>query len=425
MYWNNLVSSLIWKRKSDHFQMYHTVYFSSYCNKNILSQYNTSTNFSSSISDYGYKSLYLFGNEKSGIDAGNELVTHHDEVHNPVIIDYINVGIRDNSALSQNSLEASAYINTRYQLSTCLRLKSTLRYNLYSSGTYSKQDLEPRFSIEFHKGNTDNAIFSYSHHNQYLMEIMLSQISVPTNFWVSSDNNYKAMNSDDVSLGYVHNWQNFSLSSSVYYNRFYNIKNKSINILDLLNNGVSIYDDVCNGIRKSYGVELLLKFNRNFFSGWISYTFSKSFDKFANVNNNQWFRSPHNRLHNLSVSGLYTISHHINASFNFILASGMAYTAPSNIYMINENIIFDLGSYNGSTFPAYHRLDVSLNYQFNGKYGRNRILNISIFNVYNHKNPITSGYKGEYNNVTGELNFYHTAKCYYRIIPSISYIYNM
>ena len=75
-------------------------------------------------------------------------------------------------------------------------------------------------------------------------------------------------------------------------------------------------------------------------------------------------------------------------------------------------------SRNNFRLPAYHRMDVSANFHKQKKRGR-RTWSISVYNVYNRKNPylVYRGYKGHSDTpVLKQLSLFP-------IIPSVSYIY--
>jgi hypothetical protein len=422
--WDNLVSSLIWKTKLKKGTLEQTLYYSNYHDKNALSQFQSYTKFSFSINDIGYKIFYNHDGDKVTWQIGDELVSHHTEIHSPLIFDYLNIGVRNNSNLNQNSFENGLYANLSWHISKLFQLNSGLRYCIYQQAEFNRQSIEPRAELEYNLNPTSKFSLAYSRHYQYTLEIPLSHLSLPMNYWICSDKNFLPQNSDLLSFDYLKRWNNISLNTSLFYTRISNLKEKELNILDLISKDVAITDEVYNGKRNCYGFELLLKYNSQRLAGWISYTYSHSRDKFKEINDGLSFPSPHNRTHTLNISGTYNLSKRVDASFNFVYATGLPYTAPTNVYMLNENVVFDFGKYNGSSMPRYHRLDVSINYKLHAKPGHSKYLNFSVYDIYAHRNPIIAGYKAKYFKDKNTLFVFKTMKAYYRIIPSISYIYN-
>lgn len=422
--WNNLVSSLIWQKKLKNSTLEQTLYYSGYMDKNELSQFQSLARCKFSINDIGYKIAYCYNKDNVNWQIGDDFISHHTEIHNPLLVDYLNVGIRDNSNLFQNTFENAIYGNYIWHINNSLRINSGLRYCFYQQGNFRSHNAEPRIGIEYKLNPSEKINLSYSHHYQYTMEISLSQISLPINYWTGANKNFLPQNSHLFSIDYIKKWDNFDLNVSTFYNIFNNIKEKELNILDLLSENIAITDGVYNGNRKCYGFELLFRYNYSKFSGWLSYTYSHSTDKFKNINNGFSFPSPHNRTHNLNVIGIYNLSKKTDISFNLVCATGLPYTAPTNIYMLNENVVYDFGKYNGSKLPIYERLDFSVNYKLSAKQHHSSYLNLSIFNMLNHRNPIAIGYKARYHEENKSLSVFKTYKDYYRIIPSISYTYN-
>ena len=72
---------------------------------------------------------------------------------------------------------------------------------------------------------------------------------------------------------------------------------------------------------------------------------------------------------------------------------------------------------NNVTLPAYHRLDVGIDFHRVNKKGRERIWNISFYNVYCHLNSM--GGTVDYNEQTKRFRVRNRA--FIPIIPSISY----
>ena len=79
----------------------------------------------------------------------------------------------------------------------------------------------------------------------------------------------------------------------------------------------------------------------------------------------------------------------------FVLASGAPYTPFKSSYILNGQIMYEFGIHNSASMPLYHRLDLSVNYYIIRKLNQELGINLSLYNVYCHKNAqfmITSGY---------------------------------
>ena len=70
----------------------------------------------------------------------------------------------------------------------------------------------------------------------------------------------------------------------------------------------------------------------------------------------------------------------------FVLASGDPYSEAVNAYFLNGHVIYEFGPHNGATMPLYHRLDLSCSYYIIKSNTRELSVNLSLYNVYAHKN---------------------------------------
>jgi hypothetical protein len=91
-----------------------------------------------------------------------------------------------------------------------------------------------------------------------------------------------------------------------------------------------------------------------------------------------------------------------------------------------ENLL-ELDHRNNYQMADYHRLDVGINYTFKKKQSRYSVLNLSVYNVYNHRNPYKLIMTSDlYKAPTGEHIFTHKLKqiTLFPIIPSLLFTYH-
>jgi hypothetical protein len=84
---------------------------------------------------------------------------------------------------------------------------------------------------------------------------------------------------------------------------------------------------------------------------------------------------------------------HFDLSATWICSSGRPYTAPLGVYQItalggDTETYYAISDKNAFRLPAYHRLDVGLNFCFNlfNSRGRPNTISFSLFNAYNRQN---------------------------------------
>lgn len=279
-------------------------------------------------------------------------------------------------------------------------------------------NIEPRLSIScnFYKNMSFKVAYSRNVQNLHLLSNTTS--SNPTDRWVLSSNNVKPETCDQYSAGYFLNFHKnmFEFSLEGYY--------KALNNQIDYKNGAqlraneTIESQLIYGVGRAYGMEVFLKKATGKFTGWISYTFSRTERKFTEVNNNTWFPARYDRTHDLSVVLMYDITPRINVSATWVYYTGNAATFASGKYPLNGSVISYYGPRNQDRFPDYHRLDIGATFVLKKRKMWEHDLNISFYNLYARKNA----YLIEFNTVDGDNNVSVAEKTYlFRIVPSITY----
>ncbi|OGV01725.1 MAG: hypothetical protein A3J84_05745 [Ignavibacteria bacterium RIFOXYA2_FULL_37_17] len=153
--------------------------------------------------------------------------------------------------------------------------------------------------------------------------------------------------------------------------------------------------DLINGSGKSYGIELLTKYQLFLFNFTGSYSWMRSFKDVRNVVYSPRYDSRHNI--NLSLEAEFGDGWAASAVWTY--SSGLPFTQIAGYYdrltidQLNDNkLLLDaytpfvlLGNMNTGQLPDYHRLDLSLSKKFQ----INRLkmyIDFSVLNVYNRNN---------------------------------------
>ena len=170
----------------------------------------------------------------------------------------------------------------------------------------------------------------------------------------------------------------------------------------------------------SYGIETIIRKNEGRLSGWLSYTYSRSFRLVPEINNGRWYVSPYDKPHNINVIVNYGITSRILASATWIYATGLPVTFPTGKAMIGNAIIPVYSDRNSYRMEDYHRLDLSVSLKSKEKPGKRwqSELNLSVYNAYNRHNTWAINF------VQDPANPYVTyaEKTYlFAIIPALTY----
>lgn len=290
----------------------------------------------------------------------------------------------------------------------------------------SFDNLEPRVAIAYSLNNDNSIKVSYNRMSQYVHLISNTASATPLDIWAPSDKYLKPEILDQVALGYFHNFKDdkYSLEAETFYKK---IKNKAdyIDGADLL--GIDAIERVLlNGEARAYGLELMLKKNTGKLTGWVSYTLSKAQQRTPGrnadepgINNGEWYRANYDKLHNLSVTGAYSVSP--KWSFGAILTfqTGKAATFPNGKYLYQGVTVANYGARNENSLSAYHRIDVSATYtpKPNKKKGWQGEWNFGIYNLYNRNNA--ASYSFRQNEETGRNETRRIS--IFGIVPSVTY----
>ncbi|RYE43727.1 MAG: hypothetical protein EOP48_22795, partial [Sphingobacteriales bacterium] len=262
--------------------------------------------------------------------------------------------------------------------------------------------LEPRFSVAYELSKNHSLKASYNRMVQYLQLVSNTSSPTPLDIWTPSDKFIKPQIADQVALGYFRNFSEdkYSLEVETFFKKVQN-RIDYIDGADLIANE-AIEQVILNGEMRSYGLELMLRKNEGKFTGWISYTLSKSEQRTPGrnsselgINNGAWYSSAYDKTHNLAVTSAYTLTKKWSFGANFILQSGQPVTYPNGQYTYQDIVVPSYGLRNDNTLPVYHHLDVSatLTPHRNDKRSWKSEWVFSIYNIYNRKNAASINFR--------------------------------
>lgn len=438
--WNHLITDKLFSNLS--------LIYSDYSYNINVNASGISANIRSDIRDWNVKEeLELFANPSNSIRFGLSSVYHTitpGEVSGSGItaINQPDNHTWENAIYITNSWKASKKWNVDYgiRLSAFSVLGGSNLYNLdangnildtlhYSSGQIVKTYVipEPRISASYILNEVSSIKGSYDHNSQYLHLISNSISSNPTDKWVASNNIIKPEQSDQVSVGYFRSLQNdhYEFSAETYY-KYMQHEIDYRDDANIVNNN-AIEPELLFGNGRAYGLELNLRKKYGKFTGWLSYTLSRTELKINGINNDNWYAASQDRRHDLSVVGIYQLSPKWTISSDFVYYSGNAVTFPSGKYTLNNgfpgtatinNNYLLYTDRNGGRMPSYNRLDISATKQLKKHKKFSSEVTFGVYNVYGHENPYIIQFRTDPNdpNKTQALQ-----TSLFRWVPSIAY----
>ena len=278
---------------------------------------------------------------------------------------------------------------------------------------------EPRLAAKYQLDEHSSVKASYSRTVQYAQVASSATGGLPFDVWFPTSPNVKPQKCDQFALGYFRNFKDDAIETSVeiYY------KNMQ-NVIDFKDNAITygyllIDGELRVGKGRSFGAEFLARKNVGKFTGWVSYTYSRTFRTIEGISHGKEYSSPYDRPHNIVIVGSYDVTPRITLAANWIYNTGQPVTFPYGQYTINGNTyaVYN-GNRNESRYPDYHRLDLSFTCKL-GKLDNRRWqheINVSVYNAYARHNTWAITFdKGENGSIATKNMYLFSA------VPSISY----
>ncbi|WP_439152658.1 TonB-dependent receptor [Winogradskyella sp.] len=287
-------------------------------------------------------------------------------------------------------------------------------------------NFEPRLAISYQLNENSSVKASYNRMSQYLHLLSNTNSPTPLDVWAPSGEFIKPQLLDQVALGYFKTFKNNQYSLEV--ETFYKKIDNRIDYIDganlIANNAIE--QVILNGEARAYGLEVLLRKNEGRLKGWLAYTLSKSEQRTpgrtaieTGINNGNWYNTPFDKTHDISLTASYDINKKWSLSSNFLFQTGQPATFPNGQYEYNGIVIPSYEARNSSRLPTYHRLDLAVNYnpkpkstkRFKGKWV------FGVYNIYNRRNAANITFRENRNSGTNEA----VRLAIFGIVPSVSY----
>ncbi len=300
-----------------------------------------------------------------------------------------------------------------YQVVDSTRYEAWDFYNLYHG-------LEPRLAANYTLNDKNSLKASYSRTRQYMQKASNSSAGTPLDIWFPVSPNIQPQISDQVAVGYFRNFKDNKIESSVelYYK-------KMSNAIDFRDNAQLLLNPMLDGELRigeatSYGAEFYVKYEIAKFSGWVSYTYSRTMREIPEINDGNPYAAPYDKPHDLAIVLSYNLSPRIDFAANWIYSTGIPFTLPSGRYEVLGNILPVYTGRNVYRLPDYHRLDMSITIRGKDKPGKRWKGEwvISAYNAYARKNVWTLNFVQD----SQDPNLTYAEMTYlFSVIPAITY----
>lgn len=287
-------------------------------------------------------------------------------------------------------------------------------------------NFEPRVSLSYLLNSESSLKASYTRLAQYLHLISNTSSPTPLDVWTPSGTFIEPQLLDQYALGYFLNIKegDYSLETEVFYK---DIQNR----IDYIDGANLIANDaieqvILNGEARAYGMEFLLRKNIGKFQGWMAYTLSKSEQRTpgrnpseTGINSGQWYNTPYDKTHDLSIYGNYDLNKKWSFNTNFVFQTGQPTNYPIGQFEFQGLTVPYYGLRNQERLPSYHRMDVSasLTPKKNSVRKMQGEWVFSLYNLYNRRNAASISFNRNQDTNVNEA----VRTSIFGIVPAITY----
>ncbi|MBI1225321.1 MAG: TonB-dependent receptor plug domain-containing protein [Bacteroidetes bacterium] len=299
--------------------------------------------------------------------------------------------------------------------------------------------IQPRIGLRYLLSNDVALKASFATMTQYINLLTSEALSLPTDLWVPSTKLVKPQQSWQVAAGVAKTlWDEYEFSVEGYYKDLKNVLSFKEGASFLFGLENDWQDKVTQGHGQTYGAEFFVQKKKGRTTGWIGYTLSWNWRQFDDVNGGKRYPFRYDRRHDISVVVSHDFTKKISGSLAWVYGTGNAvtlevfgyeswqkyYDANGNTYFDYSNIVGTNGEKNSFRMTDYHRLDASLEFKKDKKWGQATWV-VGVYNAYWHRNPyyLVSTTKNVYDqngNQIGRKTVFKEISIL-PIIPSIAY----
>lgn len=445
--WGNATTTLRWNFIPSPRLFINTLtFYSKYDYAFLVESGRNQARFSSGIEDIGWRSdadYYLSDRIKLRFGAS---LTRHTFLPGQLKPTSDTSNLRPFSVPSLRGVEAAAYIQTGYKFGVRWLVEGGLRWAafgllgpatlytfspertildtlLYSSGRIIdvSSGVEPRLSVRYALSDRWALKGATGRVQQFLHVATLSPVGLPTDIWWPTTPNVRRQDGYQVAIALQgmprwksHNWD---LSWELFYRWMENVVDFRSGADIFLN--PQLERDLVQGRGWAYGSEWMIQKLTGALTGWISYTYSRSFRYIPEIASKP-FPNYIDRPHQATLVLQYALTPRWDLGITGIYATGRPITLPVAKYIYDGQVIGVYNERNNRRMPDYHRVDVSLTWNAPQREGRRwrSSWNFSIYNIYGRRNMWALRLRRDENNpdLQRAYNLY-----LFRWIPAITY----
>lgn len=327
--------------------------------------------------------------------------------------------------------ETALYGDAEWRPAEAWRVNAGLRLTDFLVNSKNYLSVEPRLSAAYLFSPSVSVKAGYSRMTQYVQQVSVSYLSLPTDYWMPVTEIYAPPASDQLSIGGYYTYHNrWNVSVEGWYKHMSNLLDYREGV-GQLSSARSWNDKLTTGTGESYGVDVLVEKNFGHWAGFLGYGLMWTDRYFPKLNRGAHFPSKYDNRHKLNVALSYRPSRRweFNAAWTYMTGSLITLALENYHYEVPNKLAPRFPDYYNQTMehvrkknnyrlPDFHRLDLGINYyRFHKRSGAQSIWTLSVYNAYNQHNPVVVARKNDYDYPTFRLI------SLFPIIPSFTYTY--
>ena len=333
-------------------------------------------------------------------------------------------------------LDFYTYADYLFSWNNKLDIKTGIQFFLYHAKSKTFFYPQPRVEIIYHPMTGMSLRASVLRTVQPLHLLTNNTGDIQNDVWVPATSKVEPETSWQYSGGIQYDHpKGYTASIDGYYKTMQHLSEYKYGTTFILDN-IDWDNQLLNsGIGKAYGMELFFAKTKGQFTAWFKYNLGWSTRQYPELNEGKPFFYKYDRRHDVSIVLQYKLKKHFDFSVAWTYGTGWRMTTPNGQYASdntlsnydkengpligNQNMITNWNERNNYVLPAYHHLDIGMNYTKKAKRVTHQ-LNVSIYNVYNRLN-VFSVYRQSYLDTDGNRFRKYKQLSLFPVIPSIGY----
>ncbi|MFP4487720.1 MAG: TonB-dependent receptor domain-containing protein [Bacteroidales bacterium] len=289
------------------------------------------------------------------------------------------------SSKADYNIYSGIYGQLTVPLGNRLEIQGGLRL-LHYMNTKSMLRLAPRLLLNFRQGEFDLNL-SYDRTWQFAHLVSPLGFNMPADLWYPADYKSPPQRADQYALHINRKWGSIETNFGIFYKDM-----KGLSELGPEAEMISFdqADALIFGRGEAGGFEASIKFNSRYLRAGLYYTWSRSRRYFELINDGKPFSPSYDLPHQLDVNMRGPVTNKWSWNLSWFIVSGQVITMPTGyVFLPHGPEVMPYPLYTeryNFRMPAAHRMDISLLYRSDHKWGRTS-LSMGVYNVYHNSNP--------------------------------------